>query len=185
MKNTSLLLIVTTLSLAGASAFGGTLTFNGNTTGLSPFNRPTEPGDALSDIGTAVPYFAQQFTVGLSGNYNLVLQAANPGAYDSFLHLYAGSFNAAAPLNNFLAANDDAPGGSAFGSALTGVSLMAGGTYVFVTDGFANSDFGAFTASITGPGTVSVVPEPSAIVLAGLGLASLCAARRRNNSQTR
>ena len=24
---------------------------------------------------------------------------------------YAGSFNAAAPLNNFLAANDDAPGG--------------------------------------------------------------------------
>ena len=87
MKNTSLLLIVTTLSLAGVSAFGGTLTFNGNTTGLSVFNRPTEPGDALSDIGTAVPYFAQQFTVGLGGSYNLTLQATVPGSYDTFLHL--------------------------------------------------------------------------------------------------
>lgn len=181
MKNTSLLLIVTTLSLAGAPAFGGTLTFNGDTTGLSVFNRPTEPGDALSDIGTAVPYFDQQFTVGLSGNYNLTFQAADPGSYDTFLHLYAGSFNAAAPLNNFLGANDDAPGGSAFGSALAGVSLTAGSTYVFVTDGFANSDFGAFTASITGPGVVSVVPEPSAMALAGIGFTLLGLARRRNS----
>ncbi len=180
MKKTSLLLIATALSLAGASAFGGTYTFNGDTTGLSPFNRPTEPGDALSDIGTAVPYFAQSFTVGVSGSYNLILQAGDSGSYDTFLHLYAGAFNAGQPLNNFLAANDDAPGGSAFGSTLSGISLTAGSTYTLVADGFGNSDFGAFTASISGPGSVAPVPEPSALALGGLGVAGLLAARRRS-----
>ena len=104
-------LLLTTLSLAGATAFGGNYPFNGNTTGASPFNRPTEPGDALSDIGTAAPYYALNFSVSLSGSYSFSALPSDTSSFDSFIHVYAGSFNPSAPLNNFYGANDDAPGG--------------------------------------------------------------------------
>jgi hypothetical protein len=172
-------LLLTTLSLASATAFGNNYSFNGDTTGASPFNRPTEPGDALSDIGTAVPYYALNFSVNLSGSYNFSALPGDSSSFDSFIHVYSGSFNPSAPLNNFLAANDDAPGGSAFGSALNGLSLIAGNNYTFVIDGFGNSDFGPFSANISGPGSVSPVPEPSALALIGIGSALAGLARRR------
>ena len=167
MKLTSLTLTLSLLTLAAVPALADTHAFSGNTTGLPTFNRTTEPGDALSSFGTEVSYYSLPFTVGLSGNYNLTLNATDPVSYDTFLHLYSGSFNPASPLDNFFAANDDAPGGNLFGSALSGVSLVAGNSYYFVADGFGNSDNGAFNATISGPGIVSV-PEPSALDIAGV-----------------
>lgn len=182
MKIPSLLLTISTLALTAASALGDAYSFSGSTAGALTFNRPTEPGDLLSDIGTAVPYYLQPFSVTLSGNYNVTLQPVTPSSYDSFLHLYSGSFNASAPLNNFLAANDDAPGGLEFGSGLTGVSLTAGTTYFFVADGFGNYDFGDFNAQISGPGHISAipVPEPVSSALVGLSATAMLFFRRRN-----
>lgn len=182
MKIPSLFLTLSAVALTAASAFGDTYSFSGSTGGALTFNRPTEPGDLLSDIGTEAPYYLQPFAVTLSGNYDFTLQPVDPSGYDSFLHLYSGAFNSSAPLVNFLAANDDAPGGVKYGSMLTGISLTAGTTYFFVADGFSNADAGAFNAQISGPGSINpvAVPEPVSGALAGLGVAAMLILRRRN-----
>lgn len=181
MKIPSLLLTISAMALTAAPALAGNYSFNGDTTGGLTFNRPTDAGDALSLIGTEVPHLSLSFTVSQSGSYNLSLNAVDPGSYDTFMHLYSGSFNPSSPLDNFFAANDDAPGGSAFGSALTGVSLTAGNSYVFVLDGFGNTDFGAFNASISGLGDISInsVPEPSVLSLGGFAGMGLLMFRQR------
>lgn len=172
-----------------ASASAGSLDLAGDTTGAPTFNRPTETG-ALSLFD--VPYQAYRFTVSLDGAYDFSLSAVDPGLYDTFLHLYVGGFNPAAPAQGFFRANDDnslAAGGTT-NSALAGISLSAASTYYLVADGFSGSDFGAYTASIRGPGDIaaSVVPEPSASVLltsALGGLLGLMALRRRQRRQGR
>jgi len=185
MKITSLLLITAALSLANARVFGGTLIFSGDTSGGNPFNRPTEAGDALSDIGTAVPYFAEAFTVGLNGNYSVSVQANNPASFDTFIHLYSGSFDPSSPLNNLVGANDDQLNGyPEYGSGFNSQPLIAGNSYILVIDGFGNLDSGPFSANISGPGSITPVPEPSSLALAALGLAGFWQLRRRNgNSQ--
>lgn len=180
IKKLLLALSLTLLPLAAGQA--DTLVLSGNTTGAPTFVRPTETG-ARSFF--AVPYNVYQFNVTTSGQFSFVLNAAAPANYDTFLHLFVGAFDPtdlSDPALNLLAANDDAVFGSPeLGSGLMNANLISGTNYFFVVDGFIGSDAGAYTASITGPGAITIVPEPSTIALftlSGLGLAAMVRRRR-------
>ena len=165
------LLAVATIA---APATAATVVFNGDTTGDPTFNRPLTT-TSLSGVGTAVPYEVTGFTVNVAGSYQLNLDAlaASP-LYDTFLALYSGSFNAASPLANILAVDDD--GGPASNSQIT-FTLNTGVNYFAVATGFDNTDFGLYALTIAGPGTATrigstpAVPEPAswAMMLVGFG----------------
>lgn len=173
---------LTCLSVLPVSGVASMLNLSGDDTSSPAFDRPTETG-ALSFQN---PRFdAYLFTVDLSGAYDFSLVAADPANFDTYLHLYQTGFNAADPEANFLRANDDAPGGVNAGSALSHVALAAGTPYYLVADGFSALDYGAYTATITGPGniTAAAAPEPSAALLIGLaalGGVGLIRRARRN-----
>ncbi len=175
------------LLLSPVAADAGTLNLTGDTTTGPTFNRPTETG-ALS-LYENVRYQAFQFSVTQDGPYTFTLAATDPSGFDTFLHLYRGGFDPAAPDNAFfLAANDDlSTANPDLGSGLNAIPLLTSGTYFLVLDGFSNLDFGAFTATVTGPGniTASAVPEPAAahlILAAGVVGLAACVARRRHRS---
>ena len=181
MKIKSTLLTVAALALTNAAALADTFSLTGDTTSGLTFNRTIGDGSILSDVGTDVHYYGLSFIVGTSGSYDFSAVANNPANYDTFIHVYDANFNPVAPLIGFIAANDDAGANPNLGSALSGISLTAGVTYNFVVNGFGNTDFGSFNASISGPGTINIapVPEPSIYALVTLGVAGLWFARRR------
>ena len=129
------------------SAQAGISTVTGSTAGGSTFNRPIEDGSDLSAIGTATRYSSYGFTVSVTGDYTFL----TTGGFDTFSFLYSPSLNASAPLTNYLGANDDLLGTSTSGFV---ASLTAGTAYSFVTTGYENGDFGAFSSTIGGPGAV-------------------------------
>lgn len=184
MKNKIVLLgLAGSLSLA-LSGFADTVNLDGTTAASPTFLRPTETG-ARSFL--SAPYAVYQFNVSTSGPFSFTLSAIDPASYDTFLHLFVNGFDPADvsdPALNFLAGNDDAVFGSPdLGSGLTNVSLTAGTAYFLVVDGFAGSDAGAFHATISGPGAINVVPEPSSITLlafASLGFIAVLRRRLRN-----
>lgn len=152
------------LPLTGRTAV---VSLGGDNTNSPVFNRTTETG-ALSFQN---PHFdAYLFTVDLGGAYNFAMVAGDPSLFDTYIHLYQGNFNPADPEANFLRANDDGPGGANAGSALGNVALTAGTPYYLVADGFSVLDYGAYTATIQGPGniTAALVPEPSSVLLTAL-----------------
>jgi hypothetical protein len=78
--------------------------------------------------------------------------------------LYQGSFNPTAQFTNVIIGNDDSAGGADY---LLTTNLSTGTNYFLVSTGFHDSDFGAFTTTIDGPGNVSAttsVPEPFTII---------------------
>lgn len=166
------------LAVLSRAAFADTVTLSGNTLSAPSFNRPTETG-ARSLF--SVSYSVYQFSVSTSGPFNFTLSALDPASYDTFLHVFINAFDPAETSNpalNLLAANDDASG-STTNSALTSLSLTAGTTYFMVVDGFGSSDAGPFTASISGPGTINVVPEPSTVALLAMtGVGAVVVAQR-------
>jgi hypothetical protein len=182
------------LGLAAASlmslASATTTNFAGMLSASDPtFNRPlsgTPPG-GLSGVGTAVSYDLYPFYVTASASFTLQTLSANlaPGtADDTFIALYQTAFNPLAPLTNAIAADDDAGVGSL---SLITTALNPGTQYYLVSTSFANGAFGAYTGSISATGAPAAVlgmlpvPEPSSalMMLAGLGVAGILAARRR------
>lgn len=185
MKLTTALSFLGALTLS-ASAFADTVNLAGDTTGAPLFTRPTETG-ARSFF--SVPYNVYQFNVTTSGQFTFNLTALDPSTYDTFLHLFVDAFNPmdlSDPAANFLAANDDLnPNDPTLGSRLLNVNLTAGTTYFLVVDGFFGTDAGAYAASITGPGTINVVPEPSTTALCLFALAGIAFVARRQVRRAR
>jgi hypothetical protein len=75
---------------------------------------------------------------------------------------------------NALGASDDLVSFTTSGFA---GPLISGTHYVLVTTGFAPEDFGSFSTTIGGPGTVSPVPEPASYALLGLGVLAIAGRR--------
>ena len=167
-------------SLLAASGAAQAVTYNyaGNTTGAPTYNRALQDFSGLSSLGSAVNYQKLEFTVSSGGSY--VFTSAATGGWDNFLFLYGPTFNPAAALSNGLIANDDSTG---IGFSGFTFALSAGASYVVVTTGFESGvDFGAYANSISGPGTVIVVPEPGTYGLMALGLAFVGFAARRSRA---
>jgi hypothetical protein len=133
---------------------------------------------AFNAPGTVVPYDSFDFHVDEGGTYKFLATAR----FDTMIILYAGGFDASAPTDHLIKFNDDilTPNTSGFVAELT-----AGVQYTFVLTGFNDSEYGAYTFSAGGPGNiipgpVLAVPEPSAWLMLGLGMAGLGFAARRH-----
>jgi len=143
----------------------------GTTAGQPTWNRPDQNGAsapvALSSSATAVPYSVISFNVGAPGTYALTSTATSPPSWDNYLFLYAGAFNAAAPLSDVLIGNDNSPGVGVSGFS---INLQPGTTYYAVTTGFGNSDAGECSLLISGPGSITVGAEIAVEQPAGVDL---------------
>ncbi|WP_052736557.1 PEP-CTERM sorting domain-containing protein [Aquincola tertiaricarbonis] len=166
------------LALLAGSSQAAIVSLSGDTTGGPSFNRLLEDVSGLSSEGTSVRYAAYQFTVDAAGLYTF-LTTAN---FDNMAFLYAGSFDATLPLAGALKGNDDLVSATTAGFSH---ALQAGGTYVYLTTGFANGDAGVFSTTIGGPGLIAAVPEPSTYALLALGLAAVGAVARRQGQRGR
>ncbi|MFI4916351.1 MAG: PEP-CTERM sorting domain-containing protein [Phycisphaerales bacterium JB060] len=169
------------LALAG-TAFAGDLDFLGDTTGGPTFNRP-DSLSSLSGFATDVAWEATQIGVSADGDYSVLSDQTNFGLlWDGYLLVYENGFDAANPLDNLIALNDDyfgtgLPGTGVGYSGLDAVNLSSSSTYFIVQTGFGNGDAGPYQVSISGPGDIRIIPAPASLALLGLG--GLAAARRR------
>lgn len=113
------------------------------------WNRPLEDGSGLSSTGTGVSYHVYgPFTVSDSGTYIIT---SDQDDWDGFILIYQNVFDPESPLTNYVAGDDDGPGVD----SQISTTLNSGTDYFLITTSFAPDDFGTFTNSITGPGTVT------------------------------
>jgi uncharacterized repeat protein (TIGR01451 family) len=138
------------------------------------FNRPLSCA-GLSGVGTAVGFFAQEFSIDLAGSYTMTATGGSIG--DTVFVLYDGPFNPASPLTNCLAFNDDANG---LLSEITS-PLVTGTLYTLVSTTFDNGVTGTTDVQITGPGNISLGGMPE-LALGMITEMDMCTAIPANNN---
>ncbi|MFA7688076.1 MAG: GEVED domain-containing protein [Moheibacter sp.] len=115
------------------------------------WDRPLEGGGGMSGVGVGVSYHVYgPFTVDTAGVYTI---SSTQTGWDGFIFVYQSNFDPTNPLVNYLAGDDDGPGG--VGTSQVMPNLAPGTEYFLITTAFASDDFGPFVNVITGPGTVS------------------------------
>jgi hypothetical protein len=190
MKNplrTAIRYAATAAAIAVTATGAMAQSYNATTAGGPTFNRPVAC-NALSGVGTAVRFHVQPVWAASAGLRTFTSVATTPAGWDNFLILYGAAWTPASPLTGCLALNDDGPAG--IGQSQFTFNMLANTQYFIVTTGFANTDAGAFTNTVTG-GQVTfglinqnVIPEPSTYALMATGLVGLAGmARRRRNTQ--
>ena len=133
----------------------------------------------VSTLGP-VNYDVFAFTPEVSGGYTFD-SVVSQG--DGFTFLYEGDFDPDAPLDNLLdygLGNGNAPNGAADGQSLIESLLFADTTYYFVTSQFAaNSGPQSYVTTVTGPGNLLAIPEPTTVTLLATATLGLLSRRRR------
>lgn len=119
--------------------------FSGDTTGDPTFDRPNT-GAPPTSTGGQNQFEAFNFRVRKSGSYQFDLTGGTN--YDTYGVLYRGGFNPNRPLDNAVAADDDA--GPGVDSRII-ANLNAQQQHTFVTSAFGGV-FGTYVFSLAGPG---------------------------------
>ncbi|MEM0519572.1 choice-of-anchor J domain-containing protein, partial [Aequorivita flava] len=117
------------------------------------WDRPFADGTCCSGLGPVSYDVYGPFTVDVTGLYT-VDSDQDGGAWDGYIFLYETCFDPLDQTTNFVAGDDDGPGGLGT-SQILDVTLTAGTEYYLITTGFSAGDFGDFENTITGVGTVS------------------------------
>lgn len=117
------------------------------------WDRPFANGTCCSGLGPVSYDVYGPFTVDVTGLYT-VDSDQDGGAWDGYIFLYENCFDPLDQTTNFVAGDDDGPGGVGT-SQILDVTLNAGTEYYLITTGFGAGDFGDFTNTITGVGTVT------------------------------
>lgn len=172
---------------AGAPANAATVVVNGALSASDPtFRSPNAGNPPTSTSNGAYSYDAYRFTVNTTGSYAIT---AASNAFDTYLGLYQGAFNPQNPLTNALQYNDDAPTSGGTNSLITR-TLSTGIQYFAVVTSFDPGERGAYSLSITGPGTATIgaaVPEPAtwAMMILGMGAVGFAmrSAKRRSDAK--
>lgn len=145
---------INTVEGPGNIGLASTVSEDGATEDANRFNRMLETCDQLSPQATKTNFSVQTISVGFSGDYTIAQAQAD---YDGYIHVYDDRFNPLSPAMGCIAGNDDGPNGAGT-SLIPDVRLAAGHTYYVVSSGLNNSDSGAFTTVISGPGDISFIP---------------------------
>lgn len=148
--------VLLALLLPVVTAAADTLSWSGIMVESFSFQRPTEDGSAVADVGP-VNYQAASIFVDQTGVYTITSEQrifAESEWWDGFLVLYAAPFDPQRPLRNLIAANDDGPEGFATSQITT--HLVAGVVYRVVTTQAQprGAAIDNFENTVTGPGTV-------------------------------
>jgi len=179
---TSAAVALVAAAVPAAAQVAPTYAISGSTAGGFTFDRPSATNGGLSGFRTAYNTFT--FSPLTAGGYDFLLTSTTAG-YDPFLALYAGSFDAASPLANLVAANDDLSVGNLLQSGFSR-TLAANTNYTAVITGFNAADFGNYSFTIT-PAATAAVPETAtwAMMLLGFGMAGAGMRYRRRGAAVR
>ena len=132
------------------------------------------PSTLLWSVGHPSHYDETIIQVGTTGTYTL--DGAGSLISDGYIWIYTAQIDGANGLVNNLAADDGSGGG---GQGRVTVTLNAGQPYWVAVGGYDETQFGAWTLNGSGPGNISVIPEPSTSLLALLGFSVALRRRRR------
>jgi hypothetical protein len=182
-------LAIAGIALVSQAAFAAPVSFSGELTASDPtFNRPFTT-TFLSGAGTNVAYDVYDFHVSANGVYSVESTSFTGSNSDTFLALYQGAFNAASPLANLLAVDDDSGAGLL---SLINQALQADNQYFLVFTSYGNNQFGSYTGvfnAVSGGGQVILgaedsndVPEPGTLALLPLAALGAAMARRRKRA---